>query len=200
MYLMPDMYVNCDVCGGTRYNAETLEAEYQGVTIAEVLDMTVRYAKDFFRSHPHIVEKLSVLEQVGLEYVRLGQNAPNLSGGEAQRVKLASELSRKSTGKTLYILDEPTTGLHFEDIKRLLVVLDSLIAKGNTVIIVEHNTDLIRCADWVIDLGPDGGNAGGELLFSGVPSALKKCKRSWTGQFLNPENLSTISSTTVEQK
>jgi len=184
MYLMPDMYVKCDVCGGTRYNAETLEAEYQGANISDVLDMTVRYALDFFRSHQHIVDKLSVLEQVGLGYVKLGQNAPNLSGGEAQRVKLASELSRKSTGKTLYILDEPTTGLHFEDVKKLLVVLDSLIEKGNTIVIVEHNMDLIRCADWVIDLGPDGGESGGEVLFSGVPSGLAKCKKSWTAKFL----------------
>lgn len=184
MHLLPDMYVRCEACNGTRYNMKTLDIEYQGVNVAEVLDMSVSYALRFFRRSPLIVEKLQTLEEVGLGYLKLGQSATNLSGGEAQRIKLATELSRKSTGSTLYILDEPTIGLHFEDVKRLLKVLDKLVDKGNSVLVVEHNMDVIRNADWVIDLGPEGGHKGGELVYAGTPDKLKKAKRSWTGKYL----------------
>ncbi|MFZ5982093.1 MAG: excinuclease ABC subunit UvrA, partial [Patescibacteria group bacterium] len=175
MHLLPDMYVRCETCQGRRYNQGTLEIEYQGVNVADVLEMSVSYALRFFSKSPAISEKLQTLENVGLGYLKLGQSATNLSGGEAQRIKLATELSRKQTGKTLYILDEPTIGLHFEDIKKLLGVLDALVEKGNTVLVVEHNKDVIRSADWVIDLGPEGGNGGGEVVFSGTPEKLKKC-------------------------
>ena len=184
MHLMPDMYIRCEACSGTRYNRKTLDIEYQGVNIAEVLDMSVSYAFRFFRKSPLIVEKLRTLEDVGLGYLKLGQSATNLSGGEAQRIKLATELARKSTGKTLYILDEPTIGLHFDDVKRLLQVLDALVDKGNTVLVVEHNINVIRNADWVIDLGPDGGDKGGEVIYAGTPDKLKNAKRSWTGKYL----------------
>jgi len=184
MYLMPDMFVNCDICNGTRYNAKTLEIEYHGVNIAQVLDMSVSYAKEFFQKHGIIKRKLEVLERVGLGYLKLGQGAPNLSGGEAQRIKLATELGRKSTGKTLYILDEPTIGLHFDDVQKLMNVLDDLIQKGNSVVMVEHNNEVIRSCDWVIDLGPEGGSAGGKVVFSGTSKELKKCKKSWTGKYL----------------
>ena len=184
MHLLPDMYVKCEFCQGTRYNQKTLDIEYQGVNIAQVLDMSVSYALRFFKNSPLVVEKLKTLEEVGLGYLKLGQSATNLSGGEAQRIKLATELSRKSTGKTLYILDEPTIGLHFEDIKKLLKVLDALVEKGNSVIIVEHNSDVIRNSDWVIDLGPEGGNGGGEIVYAGFPVGLKKCSKSWTGKYL----------------
>jgi len=184
MHLLPDMYIKCEACGGTRYNQKTLDIEYQGVNIAEVLDMSVSYALRFFKKSPLIVEKLRTLEEVGLGYLKLGQSATNLSGGEAQRIKLATELSRKSTGKTLYILDEPTIGLHFEDVKRLLQVLDALVDKGNTVLVVEHNVDVIRNADWVIDLGPEGGDKGGEVVYAGTPDKMKKAKKSWTGKYL----------------
>jgi len=184
MHLLPDMYVKCESCLGTRYNQKTLDIEYQGVNIAQVLDMSVSYALRFFKKSPLIAEKLQTLEKVGLGYLRLGQSATNLSGGEAQRIKLATELARKSTGKTLYILDEPTIGLHFEDVKKLLKVLDALVEKGNSVIVVEHNSDVIRSADWVIDLGPEGGSGGGEIVYAGLPAGLKKCQRSWTGKYL----------------
>ncbi|MFA6973506.1 MAG: excinuclease ABC subunit UvrA [Parcubacteria group bacterium] len=184
MHLLPDMYVKCEACNGTRFNQKTLDIEYQGVNIAEVLDMSVSYALRFFKKSPLIVEKLRTLEEVGLGYIRLGQSATNLSGGEAQRIKLATELARKSTGKTLYILDEPTIGLHFDDVKRLLLVLDALVDKGNSILVVEHNLDVIRNADWVIDLGPEGGSKGGEIVYAGTPDKLKKCKRSWTGKYL----------------
>ena len=184
MYLLPDMYVVCEACKGTRYSAKTLEIEYSGVTIADVLTMSVHYALQFFKNHPLITEKLKVLDDVGLGYLTLGQSAPHLSSGEAQRIKLATELSRKATGNTLYILDEPTIGLHFEDTKRLLGVLDALVDKGNTVLVVEHNPDVIRHADWVIDLGPEGGDKGGEILFEGTPTRIKKCKKSWTARYL----------------
>ncbi len=184
MHLLPDMYVKCEACNGTRYNQKTLDIEYQGVNVAEVLDMSVSYALRFFKKSPLIVEKLRTLEQVGLGYLKLGQSATNLSGGEAQRIKLATELSRKSTGKTLYILDEPTIGLHFDDVKRLLGVLDALVDKGNSVLVVEHNIDVIRNSDWVIDLGPEGGDKGGEIVFAGTPDKLKKVKKSWTGKYL----------------
>lgn len=184
MYLLPDMYVKCESCGGTRYNRKTLDIEYQGANIAEVLDMSVSYALKFFKKSPLIFEKLKTLEDVGLGYLKLGQSATSLSGGEAQRIKLATELARKSTGQTLYILDEPTIGLHFEDVKMLLGVLDALVDKGNTVVVVEHNIDVIRNSDWVIDLGPDGGDQGGEVVYAGTPDKLKKIKKSWTGKYL----------------
>jgi len=184
MHLLPDMYIECEACLGTRYNQKTLDIEYQGVNISEVLDMSVSYALRFFNKSPLIVEKLRTLEEVGLGYLKLGQSATNLSGGEAQRIKLATELSRKSTGKTLYILDEPTIGLHFDDVKRLLKVLDLLVEKGNSVLVVEHNMDVIRNSDWVIDLGPDGGDKGGQIVYEGTPDKLKKCKKSWTGKYL----------------
>ncbi len=184
MYLLPDMYAPCEVCGGTRYNQKTLAIAYRGVNIAQVLDMTVSEARTFFLDQPQIEEKLRTLEEVGLDYLVLGQSAPTLSGGEAQRVKLATELARKSSGNTLYILDEPTAGLHFEDVRKLLDVLDALVDKGNTVLVVEHSTDVINHADWVIELGPDGGDAGGELVFAGTPKDLKKCKKSPTAKYL----------------
>ncbi len=184
MYLLPDVYVPCEVCQGTRYNAKTLAIEYRGENIARVLQMTVTEARRFFFDQIMIEEKLRVLEEVGLGYLVLGQSATNLSGGEAQRIKLATELARKSTGKTLYILDEPTIGLHFEDVRRLLEVLEALVDKGNSVLVVEHNLDVINSADWVLELGPDGGEKGGELVFAGTPEKLKLCKRSFTAKYL----------------
>lgn len=184
MYLLPDVYVPCEVCQGTRYNQKTLSIEYRGKNIAHVLQMTVTEARHFFLDQPMIEEKLRVLEEVGLGYLVLGQSATNLSGGEAQRIKLATELARKSTGKTLYILDEPTIGLHFEDVRRLLEVLEALVDKGNSVLVVEHNIDVIASADWVLELGPDGGAKGGELIFAGPPEKLKACKRSFTAKYL----------------
>ncbi len=184
MYLLPDVYIPCEVCQGTRYNMKTLSIEYRGMNIAQILRMTVTEARRFFLDQPMIEEKLRVLEEVGLGYLVLGQSATNLSGGEAQRIKLATELARKSTGKTLYILDEPTIGLHFEDVRRLLEVLEALVDKGNTVLVVEHNTDVIRSADWVLELGPEGGEKGGELIFAGPPNKLKSCKKSFTSKYL----------------
>ena len=184
MYLLPDVYVPCDACHGTRYSEKTLAVEYRGMTISQVLGMSVSDARMFFCDQPSIEEKLRTLEEVGLGYLFLGQSATDLSGGEAQRIKLATELARKSTGKTLYILDEPTNGLHFDDIRRLLLILDALVVKGNTVVVVEHNIDVIRFADWVIDMGPEGGSAGGEVVFAGTPKQLKRCKRSYTGRYL----------------
>jgi excinuclease ABC subunit A len=184
MYLLPDVYVPCEICQGTRYNAKTLSIEYRGMNIAQILRMTVTEARHFFLDQIMIEEKLHVLEEVGLGYLVLGQSATNLSGGEAQRIKLATELARKSTGRTLYILDEPTIGLHFEDVRRLLEVLEALVEKGNSVLVVEHNIDVIRSADWVLELGPDGGARGGELIFSGPPDKLKTCKRSFTAKYL----------------
>lgn len=184
MQFLADVYVQCSECGGARYNREALEVHYQNTNIANVLHMTVEEAGSFFRDVPNIAEKLNLLKEVGLGYMQLGQPATNLSGGEAQRVKLATELSRASTGTTLYILDEPTTGLHFEDIRHLLQVLDRLVAKGNTVIIIEHNIDVIRCADWIIDMGPGGGKHGGEVVAQGTAKDLIKNKKSWTGKYL----------------
>lgn len=184
MYLLPDMYAPCEVCGGTRYNRKTLSVEYRGTNISQVLDMTVSEARTFFLDQPQIEEKLRILEEVGLDYLVLGQSAPSLSGGEAQRVKLAAELARKSNGNTLYILDEPTTGLHFEDIRKLLGVLDALVDKGNSVLVVEHNPDVINHADWVVELGPEGGERGGGLVFAGVPKRLAKCRKSPTAEYL----------------
>ncbi len=186
MNFLPDVYVTCEVCKGARYNRETLEIMYKGKTIADVLSMSVEEALTFFENIPSIKKKLTTLFEVGLGYIRLGQQATTLSGGEAQRVKLATELSRVSRDRTLYILDEPTTGLHFEDVKMLLAVLQRLVEKGNTVIVIEHNLDVIKSADWIIDLGPEGGDAGGEIIFSGTPEDLIKKKESYTAQFLNP--------------
>jgi len=185
MQFLADVFVKCDECGGARYNQEALEIHYKNKNISDVLNMTVEEAYAFFNDKPAIADKLNLLREVGLGYVELGQPATTLSGGEAQRVKLATELSRVSTGKTLYILDEPTTGLHFEDIRHLLVIIDRLVAKGNTVLIIEHNLDVIRCADWIIDLGPEGGRQGGELVAVGTPSEVAQNKKSWTGKFLN---------------
>jgi excinuclease ABC subunit A len=186
MHFLPDVYVTCDVCKGKRYNRETLDVRYKGSSIAEVLDMTVREALGFFDAVPVIKSKLQTLDDVGLDYIRLGQSATTLSGGEAQRVKLATELSRRATGRTLYILDEPTTGLHFADIEKLLEVLNRLVEQGNTVVIIEHNLDVIKTADWIIDLGPEGGEDGGRVVATGTPEAVAQQARSYTGQFLKP--------------
>jgi excinuclease ABC subunit A len=184
MNFLPDVYVHCDVCNGMRYNRETLEVHYKGRSIADVLNMTVDEAMELFSELPRIMRHLQTLHDVGLGYIRLGQRATTLSGGEAQRVKLSTELSKIGTGKTLYILDEPTTGLHFDDIRMLLLVLNRLVDKGNTVIVIEHNLDVIKTADWVIDLGPEGGDEGGEIVAEGVPEAIAKNKRSYTGEYL----------------
>ncbi|MDD5039695.1 MAG: excinuclease ABC subunit UvrA [Patescibacteria group bacterium] len=184
MQFLPDVYVECEECKGHRYNEQTLEIHYKGKTIADILGMTVEEAMEFFRNQPAIFNKLQTLYEVGLGYVHLGQSATTLSGGEAQRVKLATELSRRATGKTLYILDEPTTGLHFDDVKRLLNVLSQLVDKGNTVLVIEHNLDVIKSADWIVDLGPEGGDKGGEIVAQGTPRDISKVKRSYTGQFL----------------
>jgi excinuclease ABC subunit A len=187
MHFLPDVYVTCDVCKGRRYNRETLDVHYKGQSIAAVLEMTVREALGFFDAVPVIKSKLATLDDVGLDYIRLGQSATTLSGGEAQRVKLATELSRRATGRTLYILDEPTTGLHFADIQRLLDVLNKLVEQGNTVVIIEHNLDVVKTADWVIDLGPEGGDEGGRVVATGTPEELARHgERSYTGQFLKP--------------
>jgi excinuclease ABC subunit A len=184
MHFLPDLFVNCDICQGQRYNRETLEIRYKGKTIHEILSMTVEDAASFFSAIPTVARKLDTLMDVGLGYVTLGQNAVTLSGGEAQRVKLARELSKRDTGKTLYILDEPTTGLHFHDIRQLLGVLHSLRDRGNTLVIIEHNLDVIKTADWIIDLGPDGGEGGGEILAIGTPEDIARNARSFTGAFL----------------
>ena len=184
MNFLPDVYVPCEVCHGARYNRETLEVHYKGKTIAQVLDMPIEEASKFFESVPAIARFLTTLCDVGLGYVRLGQSAPTLSGGEAQRVKLATELQRRSTGRTIYVLDEPTTGLHFEDVRKLLLVLNRLVDTGNTVIVIEHNLDVIKCADWVIDLGPEGGSGGGMVVAEGRPEDIVKNQKSYTGKFL----------------
>ena len=186
MHFLPDVFVPCDVCKGKRYNRETLEVRYKGKNIAEVLDMTVEEALTFFENQPKLVPKLRTLMDVGLGYVRLGQSSPTLSGGEAQRVKLATELSRRDTGRTVYILDEPTTGLHMADVHKLVEVLQRLVDAGNTVIVIEHNLDVIQCADHIIDLGPEGGDGGGELVFAGTPEECAACPASFTGEFLKP--------------
>jgi excinuclease ABC subunit A len=186
MNFLPDVYVPCEVCHGARYNRETLEVHYKGKTIAEVLDMPIEEASEFFAAVPPIARHMKTLVEVGLGYVRLGQPATTLSGGEAQRVKLASELQKRSTGRTVYVLDEPTTGLHFEDIRRLLGVLHSLVDKGNTVLVIEHNLDVIKTADWLIDMGPEGGSRGGQVVAEGTPEQVADCAQSYTGQFLKP--------------
>jgi len=184
MHFLPDVYVSCDICHGHRYNRETLEIKYKGKSIAEVLEMTVEDALDFFKAIPKINQKMQTLMDVGLSYITLGQNATTLSGGEAQRIKLAKELSKTDTGQTLYILDEPTSGLHFHDIKQLLSVIFRLRDRNNTIVIIEHNLDVIKTADWVVDLGPEGGNKGGEIIAFGTPEEVSKNPRSYTGQFL----------------
>ena len=184
MHFLADIYVTCDVCQGKRYNRETLEIYYKGKNIHEVLEMTVEDAYQFFDAVPMIARKLQTLMDVGLSYIKLGQAATTLSGGEAQRIKLSRELSKRDTGNTLYILDEPTTGLHFHDIKQLLTVLHRLRDHGNTVVVIEHNLDVIKTADWIIDLGPEGGNKGGEIIMVGTPEKVAECKSSYTGQFL----------------
>lgn len=186
MHFLPDVYVTCDVCHGKRYNRETLEVKFKGKSIADVLDMTVEEGKNFFSAVPSIREKLDTLERVGLGYIHVGQQANTLSGGEAQRVKLSKELSKRATGRTLYILDEPTTGLHFHDVAKLMEVLHELVEQGNTVVVIEHNLEVIKTADWIIDLGPEGGDGGGEIVASGTPEQVVKEKRSYTGQFLKP--------------
>jgi excinuclease ABC subunit A len=184
MHFLPDIYVTCDICGGRRYNRETLQVTYKGASIADILEMTVEHALEIFRNIPKIHRILETLDEVGLGYIRLGQSSTTLSGGEAQRVKLARELAKRSTGKTLYILDEPTTGLHFDDVARLLQLLHGLVDKGNTVVVIEHNLDVIKTADWVIDLGPEGGDEGGAIVAEGTPEAVAKVKGSATGIYL----------------
>nr|MBA3585671.1 ATP-binding cassette domain-containing protein [Gemmatimonadota bacterium] len=184
MHFLPDVYVPCEECRGKRYNRETLEIYYKGKTIADVLDMTVEEALEFFRNLPKIRRKLETLHDVGLGYITLGQSATTLSGGEAQRVKLASELARVATGSTFYILDEPTTGLHFEDVRMLLEVLHRLVDRGNTVVVIEHNLDVIKTADHVIDLGPEGGDRGGTVVAAGTPEEVARVKGSHTGRYL----------------
>jgi len=186
MHFLPDVYVTCDTCRGRRYNRETLEVKYKGKSVDEVLDMTIEDALAFFKAVPALAKKLETLMDVGLSYIKLGQNATTLSGGEAQRIKLAKELSRRDTGQTLYILDEPTTGLHFHDVAQLLKVLERLREHGNTVVIIEHNLDVIKRADWLIDLGPEGGSGGGEIIATGTPEDVSRNARSYTGQFLKP--------------
>jgi excinuclease ABC subunit A len=185
MHFLPDVYVPCDVCRGRRYNRETLDVYYKGRNIADVLDMTVNEALEFFDAVPRIREKLKTLHDVGLGYVHLGQSATTLSGGEAQRVKLATELSKRATGNTLYILDEPTTGLHFEDVRVLLEVLHRLVELGNTVVVIEHNLHVVKTADWIIDLGPEGGEAGGRIVAEGTPEEVAENAESYTGQHLS---------------
>jgi excinuclease ABC subunit A len=184
MHFLPDVYVPCETCKGARYNRETLEVRFKGKNISEVLDMSVEEALSFFAKIPKIRRKLQTLHDVGLDYIKLGQPATTLSGGEAQRVKLAKELSKVATGKTLYILDEPTTGLHFADIEKLLEVLQRLVDAGNTVLVIEHNLDVIKQADWIVDLGPEGGEAGGEVIATGTPEQIADAESSYTGRFL----------------
>jgi excinuclease ABC subunit A len=186
MHFLPDVYVTCETCKGHRYNRETLEVHFKGKSIADVLDMTVEDAQEFFRAVPSIRERMDALVEVGLGYIKVGQQATTLSGGEAQRVKLSKELSRRATGKTLYILDEPTTGLHFEDVRKLLEVLHSLVEQGNTVVVIEHNLDVIKTADWIIDIGPEGGDGGGRIIATGTPEDVARVEESHTGRYLAP--------------
>ena len=186
MHFLPDVYVPCEVCKGARYNRETLEVRYKGKTIADVLQMTIDEAVEFFKNVPKILRKLQIIKDVGLGYIRLGQSATTLSGGEAQRVKLATELAKRSTGKTLYILDEPTTGLHTADIHKLMGILSRLVDGGDTVVVIEHNLDVIKTADYIVDLGPEGGDKGGEIVAMGTPEEIVKVKKSYTGKFLKP--------------
>lgn len=184
MHFLPDIYVPCEVCGGKRYNRETLEVKYKGKSINEVLDMTVDEACEFFANVPRILRKIETLRDVGLGYIKLGQPSTTLSGGEAQRIKLATELSRRGTGKTIYVLDEPTTGLHFADVHRLVDILRRLSEGGNTVVVIEHNLDVIKTADYIIDMGPEGGAGGGTVIARGTPEEVAKIPQSYTGQYL----------------
>ena len=187
MNFLPDVYVHCPDCNGKRYNRETLEVKYKGQSISDVLEMTINMAVEYFANVPSIYHKIKTMQEVGLGYIRLGQQSTTLSGGEAQRVKLATELARRDTGKTLYILDEPTTGLHFDDVRVLLDVLNKLVERGNTVIVIEHNLDVVKMADYIVDLGKEGGRNGGNIIFSGSPENLVKCSDSYTGKFLMSE-------------
>ena len=184
MHFLPDVFVTCDQCKGKRYNRETLEIKFKDKSIADVLDMTVEEGARFFKAVPAIRDKLVTLERVGLGYIHIGQRANTLSGGEAQRVKLSKELAKRATGRTMYILDEPTTGLHFHDVAKLLEVLHELVETGNTVVVIEHNLEVIKTADWIIDLGPEGGDKGGKVVATGTPEDVAKCEASYTGQYL----------------
>ena len=184
MHFLPDIYVTCDVCKGKRYNRETLEVKFKGKSIADVLDMTVEEAAELFKAVPSVRDKLETLKRVGLGYIHVGQQATTLSGGEAQRIKLSKELSKRATGRTLYILDEPTTGLHFHDVAKLLDVLHELVDQGNTVVVIEHNLEVIKTADWIVDLGPEGGDAGGHVVAIGTPEEIAANKASYTGHYL----------------
>jgi excinuclease ABC subunit A len=186
MHFLPDVYVECETCRGARYNRETLEIEFKGQSIADVLNMTVEDAQTFFKAVPSIREKMDALMRVGLGYIKVGQQATTLSGGEAQRVKLSKELAKRSTGRTLYILDEPTTGLHFEDVRKLLEVLHELVEAGNTVVVIEHNLDVVKTADWIIDIGPEGGDGGGTVVATGTPEDVAEVDASHTGRYLKP--------------
>jgi excinuclease ABC subunit A len=186
MHFLPDVFVLCESCRGRRYSRETLEILYHGRSIADVLEMSVDEARETLAAHPRLARLLGTLSEVGLGYLRLGQSAATLSGGEAQRVKLARELGRRETGRTLYLLDEPTTGLHVDDVRRLLEVLGRLVEAGNTVVVIEHNLDVIKCADWVVDLGPEAGDGGGRVVTSGTPEAVARSRRSHTAQYLRP--------------
>ena len=187
MNFLPDVYVPCEVCRGKRYNKETLEVRFKGKSIADILNMTINQAVTFFENQPRILNKIKTIQDVGLGYLKLGQSSTTLSGGESQRIKLATELSKRDTGKTIYILDEPTTGLHFEDIRVLLGVLNRLADRGNTIIIVEHNMDVIKCCDHIIDMGPEGGRAGGHIICVGTPNEIAQNPKSKTGQYLKKE-------------
>jgi len=186
MHFLPDVYVTCEVCKGKRYGRETLEVRYKGMNIAEVLDLAVEQARELFAAHPKIARVLDTIIAVGLGYITLGQSATTLSGGEAQRIKLSRELARRATGATLYILDEPTTGLHFDDTKKLLAVLHTLADRGNTVVVIEHHLDVVKTADHVIDLGPEGGDAGGKIVAAGTPEQVARIAASYTGHYLRP--------------
>jgi len=186
MHFLPDVYVECQTCKGARYNRETLEIKFKGKSIANVLDMTVEEAQEFFKAVPTIRDKMDALVRVGLGYIKVGQPATTLSGGEAQRVKLSKELAKRSTGRTLYILDEPTTGLHFEDVRKLLEVLHELVDGGNTVVVIEHNLDVVKTADHVIDIGPEGGDGGGMVVAVGTPEEISEVAASHTGRYLKP--------------
>jgi excinuclease ABC subunit A len=186
MHFLPDVFVQCEACLGHRYNRETLEVHYQGQSIADVLEMSVDAARDLLASHPRLLRLLGTLSEVGLGYLRLGQSAATLSGGEAQRVRLARELGRRETGRTLYLLDEPTTGLHFDDVRRLLDVLSRLVDAGNTVIVIEHNLDVVKSADWVVDLGPEAGERGGRVVAQGTPEQVARSRKSHTARYLRP--------------
>ena len=199
MHFLPDVYITCPICGGKRYNSETLEIEFNGKNIADILEMTVEEACAFFKDMPLIYDKFKALKDVGLSYIKIGQSATTLSGGEAQRIKLAKELSKKDTGNTIYILDEPTTGLHSDDIKKLLCVLHKLVEQGNTIIVIEHNLDVIKTSDWIIDVGPHGGEKGGYIVAQGTPEEVSENPNSLTGKFLK-ETIEKYKNRVVEDK